>query len=206
MSARETSLLKAVGLFLLVIALGWVVVFQTHVLTSQKARATSEDNPFPSPTPIEENVAVLSSDGSEKLLIRKRNATEETVEYVLSVSSSTGADERELITKTLTSDWRLEIPPNAWSPDDSYVFVRLDGPTSDTYLVLKPSGELFVGGERYVDVGALWSQKKLGFTLREATGWASPTLLILYTTTANGAKGPAYWFEAPSKALIKLSH
>jgi hypothetical protein len=206
MSARETSLAKAFILFLLVITLAGVVVFQSHVVTTQTAQATSADVvvPVTTPTPTPTDSKTPSSDGTKVLYMRSARQTDGMVTYTVFSANASGAGEHLLFSKTIAGG-ALEIPQNAWSPDDSYIFVRQQATAADTYYVLKSGGDPFAGGEQYLDVNSLWTQRNTGFTLRDATGWASGTLLILYTTKADGTKGPAYWFEAPSKAFIQLA-
>ena len=70
---------------------------------------------------------------------------------------------------------------------------------------MKADGTPFPDGNPFIDVGAVWANKNIGYTIRTATGWASGTLLIIYTSNADGSRGPAFWFEIPDTAIIQLA-
>jgi hypothetical protein len=128
-----------------------------------------------------------------------------TITYDLSAADSNGANQRYFLTKTLNSSKSMTIPFNAWSPDDKYFFIEEKSENSKSVFVFKATGEQFEGGETYLDATDLFNQKQTGNNFDVATGWASESLIIINTTNADNKKGPSYWFEVPSKAIIQLS-
>lgn len=99
----------------------------------------------------------------------------------------------------------MALPSNSWDPTDTYIFLEEHNSGAVDFFVLKASGEPFADGNKYIDVGAVWANKKMEYTIRTATGWASGTLLIIYTSKDDGSRGPAFWFEIPSTAILQLA-
>ncbi len=98
----------------------------------------------------------------------------------------------------LYSGTHLSLPPNAWAPDNSYVFVKQTEPAV-TYLVFKTSGEPFSDTEKYLDVAALFGQKQPQRTLKDATGWDGVGLIHIKSD------GPSFWFDVASRSFLQLS-
>lgn len=212
MTVRDIHLFKAFLLFLLIVSLAGLVVYQTHVLTAPVVQATNvadiDATGAPNGTPKApiQRKKIVSSDRSKALYIRSTKQLDSQTLYELFISDTQGANARVLLTKVLGSTRYLEIPINSWSPEDNYIFVQVIGHgTVDTAIVLTPTGKPFDGGEMYIDIAELWKLKNMEFSFRKVTGWASPTLLILYTSKADGYPGPAYWFEVPTGNFIQLA-
>lgn len=167
---------------------------RSHVLAIQ---------PVLTPTPKIQNVH--SGDGTKNLSLREGRDTQTgTKTYTLVASDVEGGNTHTILTTSVPSDETVSLPYNSWSPDNKYVFVQTTAPAQ--FLVLKASGEAFADEKQYLEVGPVFVDKKTGNTLSEVTGWASPTLLILTSTTASGERGPSYWFEVPSKVILQLAH
>lgn len=163
-----------------------------------------------SPTPIVVIPTItvsseLSSDGTKQLKMKTTMNKDNTNTYEFFTSDETGMGEQLIFKKQLETNKSMEIPFNTWSPDNAYFFIQEHGEVSDTVMVFNASGEAFAGGEQYLDPTALFKERAIKNSFVEATGWASPTLILINSTTSEGAKGPSYWFEVPSKAIIQLS-
>jgi hypothetical protein len=146
----------------------------------------------PAPEPGIHIIDVHSGDGAKKLQLRTETQTDGASQYEISVDGKT------LYTETLGAGASLFLPENAWDPTNTYVFFGKKDIAGRNYFVLSGAGG------PVIDVGAVWNEKKIPFAIREATGWASGTLLIIYTSKPDGSKGPAFWFEIPSTAIIQL--
>ena len=70
---------------------------------------------------------------------------------------------------------------------------------------VRADGEPLMSGNQTFDAKALFDARNTGNNYQEATGWASETLVIINTVRQNGEKGPSYWLEVPSGAIIPLS-
>lgn len=199
MSKTELSLLKSLMLCLLLVALGVVITIWYQQRTATTAQAVSV---VPTPAP---ETSVHSFNADKQLILRTTRKSDGMTEYTYIISDISGANPRVLFDKTLPAAAWMTLPVNSWDPTDTYIFLEEHNSGAMDYFVLKASGEPFADGQKYIDVGSVWADKNIGYTIRTATGWASGTLLIIYTTTSDGSRGPAFWFEIPSTAILQLA-
>lgn len=191
----------AIALALLAGIIGGVVLF----VGRQKTVVPMEQpivllRPTPTPVPREES----SIDNAKKLRLREERQADGSTTYLLFAMDANGTNQRLIFQKTLAAGTSLELH-NSWSPDGTYVFVGEKGPGGEKFFVLQSTGAPFADGQTALDVGALFDARKTGYTFDKVTGWASGTLLIIYTKTDQGAKGPSYWLELPSRAFLQLA-
>lgn len=169
-------------------------------------KSFSRGEPLASPTPTVapvESSDVSSSDGKMKLTMEIRRHGNGSATYSFFVANSSGEEKRPLFTTTTTAE-ALSLPHNSWSPDRKLVFIRKDGTEGFTFLVFKASGEPFQNGQ-YLDVSEFFAKKLPKYVLRDATGWASETLLIITTMTTDQSRpGPSFWFDIPSRTFLQL--
>lgn len=211
MAAQKKSLVPFLVL-LLVFSLGAFILARQKTPQLPVTKVPIRTNPtiMPSPTTSE----VHSPDGSVTLISRAIKSADTTA-YVFTASGLTAptvpsglpaGTSRKIFTKTVGAGASMMIPQNTWAPEHRYVFLNeIDGIGAKRYYVVSASGEPFAGGKEYLDVTALFAEKKTGFMFREATGWASPTLLIITTDKDQSTRGPSYWFEIPSGAFLQLA-
>jgi hypothetical protein len=147
----------------------------------------------------------ISPDGTKKVIMKITENPDNTKTYDFSVSDENGANEQFIFAKTLSSSNNMVIPFNTWSPDDKYFFIEQNAGGNKSVFVFKATGALFTDTETYLDAADSFIQKNTGNNFDEATGWASETLVIINTKKSDNTKGPSYWFEVPSKAIIQLS-
>lgn len=208
MAAQKKSLVPFF-ILLLVFSAGAFILARKNSPQLPVTKAPIRTNPtiMPSPTTSE----VHAPDGSVTLISRViKNA--DTTTYTFTAAGLTGSailpagTSRKIFTKTVAAGASMMIPQNTWAPEHRYVFLEeKDGTGAKRYDVVAASGEPFAGGKEYLDVTALFMEKKTGFMFREATGWASPTLLIITTDKDQSTRGPSYWFEIPSGAFLQLA-
>lgn len=207
MSKTEQSLLKSFIFFVLLVAISVTVAVWHQQRTAPAAEAAGGLTP----TPIQKQqngtkeTSVHSSNADKQLIFRATLKSGGTTEYSYVVADISGANGRVLFDKTLPAGASMELPPNSWDPTDTYIFLGEHNSGTVDFFVLKANGEPFADGNKYIDVGAVWANKKIGYTIRTATGWASGTLLIIYTSKDDGSRGPAFWFEIPSTAILQLA-
>lgn len=194
MSKTERSLLKSFLVFVFLIAIGVGATMWYQERSATTAKAYSGD-----PTPILKETSVHSSNADKLLILRTTPQSGGETQYSYIVTDISGANPRVLLEKTLPSGITMKLPDNSWDPTDTYVFFEEKIGGAPNYFVMKSTGGPLI------DVGAVWKEKKIPYTIREATGWASGTLLIIYTSKDNGSRGPAYWFEIPSTAILQLA-
>ncbi len=139
-----------------------------------------------------------SPDGKMVLTMRREGQKNQPQTYTFKVG------ERLIFARILESSGEMAIPHNSWSPDNKYVFVQEKDESGQViFLVLKTSGEAFKNGDQYLNVSALFDQKMKGLLLRDATGWASPTLVNIETSKDETKKGPSYWFDVDSRSFLQ---
>jgi hypothetical protein len=169
----------------------------------------SSSSSVPSQAEIVSSKVIISSqispDGVKKVIMKITENPDNTITHDLSTADINGANEQHIFTKTLGSSKSMTIPFNAWSPDDQYFFIEENAGSNKNTLVFRVDGVRFAGGEIYLDVVGLFNQGNTGYNFDEATGWASESLSIINTKKSDGGKGPSYWLEIPSKAIIPLS-
>lgn len=176
---------------------------QTNYFTTR----TQAANPFiPTITPRvsrfpHESISMQPSpDGAYKLIMSTSSTISGINEYTFATMDSAGVKRNQVYKTSLQTD-TFSLPFNAWSPDNKYFFIQKN---TGEALVFTQTGDMLTPTERYFNVKDIFSQTDRQDRYALATGWASPTLLIVNTTTQDGAKGNSYWFEVPSKAIIQL--
>lgn len=204
--------IESLSIITIAAAVSMVVVVYNNHKQQQNFSATSpvvENNsanaqtlPSPSPLPQTDLSSQISPDGTKKVLMKTTHNADGTLTYIVSTSDGSGNNEQQIYTTTLSGSESMHIPFNTWSPDNRYFFIIKN---DKDVMVFRATGEVFANGEAYLDASDAFNARNTGYTLQEATGWASPTLIIINTTTSSNTKGPSYWFEVPSKAIIRLS-
>lgn len=187
---------------ILVVSLIWLLM-QSGVKSSRNVLVN------PSLIPSAQSIQpekLKSSAGEMTLVMKKEQPTNQFQKYTFSVVDNTTNVEQIIFTTTASASSTLSIPGNSWSPDNKYIFLqeKIAG-NGLTFLVLKTSGEVFSNDQKYLDVGAFFAQKQPKYMMTDVTGWASPTLLIVYTKTDTGEKGPSFWFDITSLSFIQLA-
>ncbi len=147
----------------------------------------------------------ISPDGTKKVVMKITENSDNTKTYDFSTMDENGSNEKPVFTKTLDLESSMTIPFNTWSPDNKLFFVQGNIGNNKSVFAFRATGAAFSGTEVYFNVTDLFNQKNTGNEFSEATGWASETLIIINTKKPDDTKGPSYWFEIPSKAIIPLS-
>ncbi len=157
-----------------------------------------------SPLPKTITFSQVSPDGTHTLtmITTGRNTTKT---YTITTTSDSAPNPLTIYSTTLPDTESINIPFNTWSPDNKYVFLEHKTQQGTEALVMKASGEALSADASFYNVTSLFTAKNTGNTYDQTTGWASETLLIVNTKLPDGSKGPSYWFEVPSKAIIQLS-
>ena len=211
MTGGHSGLIKSFGVFMLLVAIGVGITINVSQKTTPPAKATNSPVdivPSVPPAPSQPATSVKdvhSSNADKKLILSTTTNQNGTTLYEFIISDNAGGSRKPLFARTLASGSRMALPINAWDPTDTYVFIEEKDQGVLNYFVFRTDGEPFANGDKFINVGSVWTAKKIGYTIREATGWASGTLLIIYTSKDDGSKGPAFWFEIPSTAIIQLA-
>lgn len=185
--------------FLIILAFAGVLFLaNSEKLTSSNPPNAVLMKPI-APTPAIKNTEVHSADGEMNLIMQTQKQEDGSAIYSFFTSDIFGKNKKILFEKTVNAGVSMEIPKNSWSPDNKYVFLREDEPSSFSIFVFKASGENFADGQQYLDVSSLFTQHKVKYLLSDVTGWDSPTLLHVVTS------GPSYWFDITTRAFLQLA-
>jgi hypothetical protein len=147
----------------------------------------------------------ISPDGTKKVIMKVTQNFDGTSTYDFLTANENDVNETKIFTKILDASSNMTIPFNTWSPDDKYFFIQENSGVNKSFFVFQATGAQFAGGETFLNATDLFAKANTGNNFNVATGWASESLIIINTTTKDNAKGPSYWFEVPSTAIIQLS-
>jgi len=141
-------------------------------------------------------------DGTKILSMTRTQNSDKTYTYIFSVEDESGDNKKQIYTVTIPVSENMSVPFNAWSPDNQYLFIQKN---TDNALVFKANGESVTDGQLYFDIKDSFEKKVTTVVPRAITGWAANRLIIVNTLKTDSAIGPSYWFEVPSKVVVKLS-
>lgn len=145
-----------------------------------------------------EDHTVSSPDGTHKFIM-KQSPKKNLTTYTFFVQDESG-NQNLLLTKIAPSKETFLLPANTWSPDNVYVFINEHFNENTQVYVLnttKPEQEA-------INITTIFEKKNTPYTFQEATGWASPELLIVETTQGK-QRGPTFWYDTTSAGFIQLS-
>jgi len=176
---------RAFLIFLVILSVG---VAGAAVMQKPTAPQAAAVVPTPTQEPKVYTGKVNAPNGDKTLVMRR---TGQTYEFFVKG--------KRIFSKTVPQETTMSLPFNAWDPTEKWIFLEEKTGNTVNYFVMKETGE------EVFDVGVVWNEKKIPYTIRAATGWASGTLLIIYTSKNDGSNGPAFWFEVPSTAILQLA-
>lgn len=156
------------------------------------------------PVPKPQTTSQLSPDGTKLLTMAVTTNKDLANTYTFTTTNADNTNQQTVYTATNSAE-SMSIPFNTWSPDDRYIFLTKNTSAGPEALVVRADGQPLTDTEQNVNAHTLFLAKNTANTYQETTGWASDTLLIMNTTSQDSTKGPSYWLEIPSKAIIQLS-
>lgn len=193
-------------IFLPVIVFAFLfLVAYLFVKSNQEVVDNSKNLVLPTPTPKIESNEVHSEDGTLKVSLDLYTQQNKLPVVYIYTSDVLGANKKLLFSKSLEAGENISLPPNSWSPDNNFLFISDWKSNNPGALVFKASGEQFANGEPYLDISSLFAQQKRAITIRDITGWDSPTLIHVQTWEDPSTKGPNFWFDVESKAFLQLA-
>lgn len=212
----STSKFTILGSLASGVVLGLVVVFvlfhsrdqRVVNLREQSKPYSAESVPAVSPEPGQMDVQWTSPEGNKTLTLKSIDAPEGGTTYSFFVTDNkenpqTG--EKLIYTKTVAEGSSMSVPFNSWSPGNKYFFIQEHSQSGTQNFVLTSNGTVFQNKENILDVNAIFSEKIADFEFAEATGWTSPTMLIINTKTTDLEQGPTFWFDVTRSTFTKLS-
>lgn len=159
--------------------------------------------PVITPAPAKPTL-VVAPDG-KKTLSMKLTKTDNGVVQSFSMAEKDTNIFSDVFSKTVGNGSTISIPFNTFSPDDKYFFLKETNGTAQNYFVLASSGSPIATDSQTLSVSDLFAKKVPDYELKEVTGWADPTLLVVNTDKKDGSQGPSFWFDLSTKSFILLS-
>lgn len=188
--------------FSLVIIFGVTFLIIKNYFSPFVNRAALLPTPSVTPQPIESD-EVESPDGVMKLVMQTENQTDGGFNYSLIAQTEEG-ENKKLLWTTTASRGEFSLTPNAWSPDNKYLYVVQEKNGLVNALVFRATGEVVKEDKQYLDVLSVFEKTVKDYLIRDITGWDSPTLLHVRTKVDDVTKGPSYWFDISSQRLLRL--
>ncbi len=149
-----------------------------------------------------ETSSQISPDGTKLLSMQITLNANKTKTIEFTTTDEDNSNRKKIYTAFAKENETYTLPFNAWSPDNKYVFIFKNGQEA---LVFMADGEPILEDKLYLDIPKIFAEKIKEYFYKETTGWASNNLLIVNTVKQDSSKGPSFWFEVPSKAIIQLS-
>ncbi len=140
-----------------------------------------------------------SSDGTNSLILQKKLKGHSTI-YTVFLKDDKSPAKRNLFTRTEGIAQSLSIPFNAWSPDNTYFFLKETTPKGFNYLVYPAENQNHVS----VNLSMLFAKAYPTYSITDVTGWGGYGLLVVNTKTQDGSL-QSFWFEVYDSAFIPLS-
>jgi len=158
-----------------------------------------------SPSPTVERQSQISPDGAKNVIMQITTNNNDTKTYAFFMQNTSDNSQKLIFTNTLPTSSSMSLPFNTFSPDNKYFFIQQNTSDGGKVFAFLTSGDSFANGQLYDDITNIFSKKITQYTFDRATGWASETLIIVNTKNQDGSKGPSFWVELPSTAVIQLA-
>lgn len=174
---------------------------QTISAESKELLVVSE----PSGTYKESSISEISSDGKKTAILKIFDSGQGIRDFALYIADESSTNDKLVYSKRLFGSSGIALPFNMWSPDNRYFFINEYTPEGKFVKVFNADGSVFADGEKYLDLTADFNDQEYGLKLQEATGWGGYNLIVFNTVGDNDAQGSSFWYEIPSRAIIRLS-
>ncbi len=156
--------------------------------------------PLPTEVPVGPVVSVMDSpEGAMTLTLEKQGAV-----YSVFISAKPDGQKEKIYSMEEPTSQTLEIPFNAWSVENNYVFLKEKTPLLTNYLVFQSNGEDFSNKSTFISVQEYFKEKVPNYEIEDVTGWAGNTSLIVNAKEVGGEQKLSFWFEVPSQSFIQL--
>lgn len=149
---------------------------------------------------------VHSSDGAMNLIMKVQKNVDNTNTFSFFASDIADKNKRFLFSKSLSPSGRMEIPQNAWSPDNKLIFLHEDKDGIPDWYVFKADSGTFGKDENFLDIQGVFKTRKSDYYITDVTGWDGPSLLHVKTAYDKSTKGSSFWFDTTSKTFIQLAN
>ena len=164
---------------------------------------TATPTPTPAPVPEVTYQSQTSSDGKEKVNMKEVNI-QGMKTYTFTLTNIDSNTTTPLFGSQVATSSSMKLPFNAFSPNNSYVFLERKDSDMSHFLVFQTSGEAFGNGQQYIDATDSFTAYTSSYSHPIATGWGDNALLIINAVSTDGHPA-SFWMELPSENFIPLS-
>ncbi len=153
----------------------------------------------------EEKAVIFSPDGKYTLTVYNASQTNGVLLQTFSVFSEEDKTPVKIFEKESNAQNLVSVPPNTFSPDNKYIFLRYEDSGKSRYIVLRTDAKDIKEGSKLIEIETLFAEKQSNFVITDVTGWGSYSLIVINTDTKDGKKGPSWWFDLSNFSFIRLS-
>lgn len=150
-------------------------------------------------TLVKQDQSALDSPEGSKTLVVEKKYTEGVLSHSAYILTKADQQKTEIFSNLKTFS-NLEIPYNAWSPDNVYFFLK----DYNNYFVFQSSGDLFSGNLKYLSFTDLFKNNFPDYEIEDVTGWGGLGLIIINAKQTTDNQKVSFWFDVPSQSFIQL--
>jgi len=154
----------------------------------------------------ETTVDVISPNEKITLTMKGLKKADGTLKQTFFISLDAAKESVEIYTHESNPSYQILIPYNTFSPDNKYIFLKIEDPEKAQYIVVRTDGKNIRGEEKSVEITSLFYEKYEEFVITEVTGWGGYSLIVVNTNYKDGKIGPSFWFDQSNFSFIQLSN
>ena len=152
------------------------------------------------------SVDVLAPNEKATLTMKALRKLDGTLSQTFFISLDAAKESVEIYLHESNPSYQVLIPYNTFSPDNKYIFLKIDDPERPQYIVLRTDGKNIRGEEKLVEITSLFYEKYDEFVITDVTGWGAYSLIVVNTNYKDGKIGPSFWFDLSNFGFIQLSN
>ena len=152
------------------------------------------------------SVDVLAPNEKITLTMKGLKKADGTLKQTFFISLDAAKESVEIYTHESDPSYQILIPYNTFSPDNKYIFLKIEDPERAQYIVVRTDGKNIRGEEKSVEITSLFYEKYEEFVITEVTGWGGYSLIVVNTNYKDGKIGPSFWFDQSNFSFIQLSN
>ena len=154
----------------------------------------------------ETTVDVISPNEKVTLTMKGLKKADGTLKQTFFISLDAAKESVEIYTHESDPSYQILIPYNTFSPDNKYIFLKIEDPERAQYIVVRTDGKNIKGEEKSVEITSLFYEKYEEFVITDVTGWGGYSLIVVNTNYKDGKIGPSFWFDLSNFSFIQLSN
>ncbi|KKQ84686.1 MAG: hypothetical protein UT08_C0015G0022 [Candidatus Woesebacteria bacterium GW2011_GWB1_38_8] len=154
----------------------------------------------------ETTVDVISPNEKATLTMKGLKKADGTLKQTFFISLDLAKESIEIYAHESNPSYQTLIPYNTFSPDNKYIFLKIEDPERAQYIVVRTDGKNIKGEEKSVEITSLFYEKYEEFVITDVTGWGGYSLIVVNTNYKDGKIGPSFWFDLSNFSFIQLSN